>query len=75
MPMWVARQFYWASLFLDSSDPPMGGYYDRLVMRIGAEEARKTRESNKGFALAVMLLIARWCIICGIAIWVGIRLQ
>jgi hypothetical protein len=66
---WIAKQLYWASLFMDNHDPPMGGYYERLIRRVGEQEARTVHENNSGFALAMFLLLARWIIIPGIIVF------
>ena len=65
MRPWLAKQCYWASLFMDNSDPPRGGYWERLVRRVGDQEAMTVHDRNSGLALALVLLIARWIVIIG----------
>ena len=68
MRPWLAKQCYWASLFMDNSDPPRGGYWERLVRRVGDQEAIAVRKRNSGLVLALVLLIARWIVIIGGAV-------
>jgi hypothetical protein len=62
---WLAKQCYWASLFRDNWDPPLGGYYERLERRIGEDGAKRARERSEGLILALVLLIGRWVLLIG----------
>src|SRR5882757_1728324 len=73
MKPWIAKQLYWASLFMDNSDPPSGGYWERLVRRVGEKEAMTVLDHDSGFILAMVLLIGRWTVILGVPAWLFIR--